>query len=367
MAIDLRRAEEADADPSALQPVGEHLRHGDDGVRGLGELPVADRQRQPGRLRADRAALVDEHAAGCVRRRARFAARLGRPIPTKQTVSLSSRRAASTAIISSGRRSRSRHARAPPRLEAGVVLATSAVSRTCRSHPRAEAVAVAADRVPRDVEVVVALVVAVRVRRMRAARSSATASTTQPGSTTPPGRGSSSSTISSTVTIERARREHDLLLHAEDPPELDVAVPVGLLRVDDADVRPQRRHGRELLAGERARRSAPHACAPAGRHPRSRAGRRTAGSTRRPRTPRPCRRANAPRARAAAASRARPRRGTGGASRRPGCRPTRRRACARSPCRSAGRRRRPASSARASGRAGPGGSARGRPHAGSGA
>src|SRR5438094_8423113 len=36
-------------------------------------------------------------------------------------------------------------------------------------HPLAEAVAVAADRVPRDVEVVVPLVVAVRVRGMRAA------------------------------------------------------------------------------------------------------------------------------------------------------------------------------------------------------
>src|SRR6266536_4819502 len=37
-------------------------------------------------------------------------------------------------------------------------------------HPLAEAVATAADRVPRDIELVVALVVAVRVRGMRAAR-----------------------------------------------------------------------------------------------------------------------------------------------------------------------------------------------------
>ena len=66
-AVDLRRAEEADVDAAALEPVREHLRHGDDRVRRLGELAVADRQRQMLGLRADRAALVDEHAAGSVR------------------------------------------------------------------------------------------------------------------------------------------------------------------------------------------------------------------------------------------------------------------------------------------------------------
>src|SRR5438270_401070 len=52
---------------------------------------------------------------------------------------------------------------------------------------------------------------------------------------------------------------HDLLLHTGDPPGLDVARAVGLLRVDDADVRPVGGDGGELLAGERTR-DAPYLC-----------------------------------------------------------------------------------------------------------
>ena len=64
---------------------------------------------------------------------------------------------------------------------------------------------------------------------------------------------SNRSTISSTVTIDRLRRQHRFLLHADDPFDEDVPGPVGLLRVDDGDVRTQRRHGGELFASERAR------------------------------------------------------------------------------------------------------------------
>ena len=67
-AVDLRGAEEADVDAAALEPVGEHLRDGDDEVGRLRELAVADRQRQLRRLGADRAALVDEHGPRRVRR-----------------------------------------------------------------------------------------------------------------------------------------------------------------------------------------------------------------------------------------------------------------------------------------------------------
>ena len=67
VAVDLRGAEEADVDAAALEPVREHLRHRDDRVGGLGELAVADRERQRRRLGADRAALVDEHAVRGVR------------------------------------------------------------------------------------------------------------------------------------------------------------------------------------------------------------------------------------------------------------------------------------------------------------
>jgi hypothetical protein len=62
VAVDLGRAEESDVDAFALEPVGEHLRDGDDRVRGLGELAVPDRERQLLRLCPDRAALVDQDA-----------------------------------------------------------------------------------------------------------------------------------------------------------------------------------------------------------------------------------------------------------------------------------------------------------------
>src|SRR5205823_618340 len=67
--VDLCRAEEADVDAAALEPVREDLRYRDDGVRRLRQLAVADRERYLGRFRADRPALVDEDAA----RRARAA------------------------------------------------------------------------------------------------------------------------------------------------------------------------------------------------------------------------------------------------------------------------------------------------------
>ena len=66
--VDLRGAQEADVDAPGLQPVAEDLGHRDDGVGGLGQLAVADRERQVLRLRADRAALVDQHALRRVRR-----------------------------------------------------------------------------------------------------------------------------------------------------------------------------------------------------------------------------------------------------------------------------------------------------------
>src|ERR1039458_2245365 len=43
-----------------------------------------------------------------------------------------------------------------------------------------------------------------------------------------------------------------LILHADNPLEQHVPMPVGLLRVDDGHVRPQRRHRSQLFARERA-------------------------------------------------------------------------------------------------------------------
>jgi len=66
--VDLGRAEESDVDPARLEPVVEDLRHADHGVGGLGQHPVADGQRERGRLGADRAGLVDQREAGSVGR-----------------------------------------------------------------------------------------------------------------------------------------------------------------------------------------------------------------------------------------------------------------------------------------------------------
>ncbi len=144
-----------------------------------------------------------------------------------------------------------------------------------------------------------------------------------------------------------SRREHRFLLHAHQTPELHVSLAVGLLRVDHGDVELDGLHRGEGLARERARdRARSTACGARGRCRHSRGARRTAAPTRRRRTEPPCRHGCALRSRAGEASRARPHRGTGAATRRRGCRPTRRPSSSRSPSRSAGRRRRRASSAR---------------------
>ena len=101
-AVDLGGAQEADVDPAALQPVAEDLGDRDDRVGGLGQLAVADRERQVARAwrRSCRSRRSARSSGACVAR-ARLAARLGRPMPTKQTVPSRRRRAAATAIISS--------------------------------------------------------------------------------------------------------------------------------------------------------------------------------------------------------------------------------------------------------------------------
>src|SRR5215210_4180166 len=128
-------------------------------------------------------------------------------------------------------------------LEAAPVLLDVGGAEHVALDPRCERVAVAADLVPGNVEGVVAVVVAVRVGRVRPTR-----------------RGGD--------RVDRPRRqdnrarprlelahdlldgddragggEHDLLLDACDPPELDVAGPVCTLRVDYPDVRPVRADG----------------------------------------------------------------------------------------------------------------------------
>ena len=102
-AIDLRRAEEANGDAAALQPVAEELRHRHRRQRGRAQFAVANRQRQHGRPHADRARLVNQRDPRRVRQ-PRQVARGGRqPDPHEaHVVAADSARAAATVISSSG-------------------------------------------------------------------------------------------------------------------------------------------------------------------------------------------------------------------------------------------------------------------------
>src|SRR5437879_10484321 len=114
--------------------------------------------------------------------RARLHARLGRPIPTNTTSPSTSSRAATLAIISSGVYAPSEPVIHPGtvsgfRLEPGGQLRTFLQVRRPIGHGAHKFVEVALpahpvarDRFPRDVEIVVAIVVPLRVRRVRAPR-----------------------------------------------------------------------------------------------------------------------------------------------------------------------------------------------------
>ena len=103
VAVELRRPEEADVDPPGADPVVEHLGDRHDLGRGLGQVVVADRERQAHRLGLDRPGLVDRGP-----RRARggagrgCAAAFGGPTPTSSTWRSLTSRAAAIVIVSSG-------------------------------------------------------------------------------------------------------------------------------------------------------------------------------------------------------------------------------------------------------------------------
>src|SRR5450432_35909 len=117
--------------------------------------------------------------------------------------------------------------------------------------PVVEDVTVATELIPSLIERVVAVAVAVGVRRMRSAWDDTH------------GRNNPRREDDRSARVERAnplfdrhdrsaRRENGLLLHALNTPETDVAFGIDLLRVNDGNVWSQRRDGRQLLARERA-------------------------------------------------------------------------------------------------------------------
>jgi len=61
-----------------------------------------------------------------------------------------------------------------------------------------------------------------------------------------------SSTISSTVTMQRLAASAGFFLYAKDAPEQHVAFTVGFLSMNHRDIRAHRRHRRQHFASERA-------------------------------------------------------------------------------------------------------------------
>ena len=118
------------------------------------------------------------------------------------------------------------------------------------AHPGEEGVAVAGDRVPGLVEGVGALVVAVGVGRVGAARHLGDRGHRPRRQDHGVGAARAEIVDDLLDRDDRALRgEHRFLLHADDALEQHVAGAVGAQRVDDRHVRPDRRHGRQHLAG----------------------------------------------------------------------------------------------------------------------
>src|SRR5918994_7463817 len=166
-------------------------------------------------------------SGACVRR-ARFAALLGNPIPTKQTVPFVSSRAAATDIISSAEHvfSDTSHLRKADGCE---VLREAGCTSDVPVDPGAEVTAVASDVVPRLVEGVVALGVAVRVRGMGPSRYLA-------DGVDDPCREHDAVLVRLEAVDDlldghdrSTRGEHRLFLHAADSPQHHVAAAVRLL------------------------------------------------------------------------------------------------------------------------------------------
>ncbi len=220
----------------------EHLRHRDGGERGLAELAVADRERQHGWLGLERAGFVDERQARCVRQPRQVARRGGQPDADETDVVVAERAGGRDGHHLGGRVSRAGHAG----LGAAAARARSVnISGRAVHHvlldPPLKAVAISRDGVPRDVERVVARVVAVRVGWMRAARHGDDG-VDGPGRQDDRVRAEALEAIDDLLDGDDRRPggQDRLLLHADDALDEHVAGAVGLLCVDDRDVGPMR-------------------------------------------------------------------------------------------------------------------------------
>ena len=204
--------------------------------------------------------------------RARLAAALGSPMPTKQVMpSCQGPRRAGGHHLVGGVPAWARFARRPrwpcraaSRRQCGRARRpTFAGYAACwpgqhrggrrpRRPASAESLPVAADRVPGHVEVVVPGRVAQRVGGVRRRRALPLRSPRPRRAARWPPAGGQLVHDLLHGDDRPLRAEHRLLLHPGDSPQLDVPGPVGTLRVDDRHVGVQRGYRGQPLAGERA-------------------------------------------------------------------------------------------------------------------
>ena len=247
MPVDLCGAEEAHVHATGLQQVTEDFRQWNDAGRGVGEFAVADRKRQHVRARAERAGFVDQHDVGRVRE-TREIARGTRQADADE---------ADTAVPQQPRGSDGHHLVAGPVAHATSrrLARNAAWSRLAEDvpvHPGQETIAFARDRIPALVEAVVARVMIVHVRRIRAARAlrDGTHDPVRQHDAIHGGRQFVDDFLDR--DDQGAGSERGLALGADDAVHRHVAAPVRALCMQDRDVGIERGHRRQSLARERA-------------------------------------------------------------------------------------------------------------------
>src|SRR5215469_18045623 len=199
--------------------------------------------------------------------RARLQARFGSPIPTNTTSrsrsSFAARTAmssefvyvsASEAVVDSFAKTRFRsQALAQSR---HLVHVRSAIGDAVDEflEPRLQSRIVARHFIPRDVEVVVAIIVALRVRRMRAPRFADDGVDDEAWDERPVRIGAHDRWFDDLLDYhdDALCGERRFFLDAVEPPDLRVAFGIGALRVDDRHVGIERRYGRKLFICIRA-------------------------------------------------------------------------------------------------------------------
>src|SRR5882724_4604161 len=171
------------------------------------------------------------------------------PMPTKQTILSRSWRAAAIVMISSAVYPRSLTQRLlRGGFEAGLEIREIARARHMARHPGLERLALARDAVPGLIKSVVALVIALGIRRPGTMRHEADGAHDEMRENAGVGRGFQALDDFLHGYDGTLGGQDDLLLHAHDSPQQHIAAAIGALGMDHTHIGPHRRNGGKLLA-----------------------------------------------------------------------------------------------------------------------